>query len=72
MITTRIHQSPTISVLKVNIELHESLNNLMISKRNMIENILNILFLRQKNPLVVDENSILRKYLKGPTSNIIN
>jgi hypothetical protein len=41
----------TISACKMNIELHESLNSLMISKRSSIEKILNILLLRQKEPL---------------------
>jgi hypothetical protein len=51
MITSRILKRLTISRCKVNIELHESLNSLMISKRNSIKKILNILFLRQKEPL---------------------
>jgi hypothetical protein len=35
----------------VNIELHESLSSLVISKRSSIEKILNILLLRQEEPL---------------------
>jgi hypothetical protein len=41
----------TISGCKVNIELHGSLSSPVISKRCSIEKILNILFLRQKEPL---------------------
>jgi hypothetical protein len=41
----------TIGGCMVNIELHESLSSLMISKRSSIEKILNILLLRQKEPL---------------------
>jgi hypothetical protein len=41
----------TISRCKVNIELHWSLNSPVISKRSLIEKILNILLLRQKEPL---------------------
>jgi hypothetical protein len=35
----------------MNIELHESLSSLVISKRSSIEKILNILLFRQKEPL---------------------
>jgi hypothetical protein len=41
----------TISRCKVNIELHGSLSSPVISKRSSIEKILNILLLRQKEPL---------------------
>jgi hypothetical protein len=50
-ITSRILQRFTISGHKVNIELHESLSRPMISKRSTITKILNILLLRQKEPL---------------------
>jgi hypothetical protein len=51
MIMSRILKRLTISGCKVNIELHESLNSPMISKRSPIEKIMNILLLRQKEPL---------------------
>jgi hypothetical protein len=41
----------TISGHKVNIELHGSLSSLVINKRSTIKKILNILLLRQKEPL---------------------
>jgi hypothetical protein len=50
-ITSRILKKLTISGCKVNIELHESLCSAVNSKRSSIEKILNILFLRQKEPL---------------------
>jgi hypothetical protein len=50
-ITSRILKKFTISGHKVNIELHGSLNNPVISKRSAIKKIMNILFLRQKEPL---------------------
>jgi hypothetical protein len=50
-ITSRILKSLTISGCKVNIELYGSLNSPVISKRSLIERILNILLLRQKEPL---------------------
>jgi hypothetical protein len=50
-ITSRILKRLTISRRKVNIELHGSLSSPMINKRNSIEKILNILLLRQKEPL---------------------
>jgi hypothetical protein len=50
-ITSRILKRLTISRCKVNIELHESLSGPVISKRSSIEKILNILLLRQKEPL---------------------
>jgi hypothetical protein len=50
-ITSRILKRLTISECKVNIELHGSLNSLVISKRSSMEKILNILLLRQKEPL---------------------
>jgi hypothetical protein len=50
-ITSRILKRLTINGCKVNIELHESLSSPMISKRSSIEKILNVLLLRQKQPL---------------------
>jgi hypothetical protein len=50
-ITSRILKRFTISGHKVNIEFHESLNSSVISKRSTIKKILNILLLRQKEPL---------------------
>jgi hypothetical protein len=50
-ITSRILKRFTICGHKVNIELHESLSSPVISKRNTIKKILNILLLRQKEPL---------------------
>jgi hypothetical protein len=50
-ITSRIFKRLTISRCKVNIELHRSLSSPVISKRSSIEKILNILLLRQKEPL---------------------
>jgi hypothetical protein len=50
-ITSRILKRLTISSHKVNIELHRSLSSPVISKRSSIEKILNILLLRQKEPL---------------------
>jgi hypothetical protein len=51
MITSRILKRLTISGHKVNIELHGSFSSLVISKRSAIKKILNILLLRQKEPL---------------------
>jgi hypothetical protein len=51
MITSRIPNRHTINGCKVNIELHVSLSSPVISKRSSIEKILNILLLRQKEPL---------------------
>jgi hypothetical protein len=50
-ITSRILKRFTISGHKVNIELYESLSSPVISKRSTIKKILNILLLRQKEPL---------------------
>jgi hypothetical protein len=50
-ITRRILKRLTINGCKVNIEFHGSLNSPVISKRSSIEKILNILLLRQKEPL---------------------
>jgi hypothetical protein len=50
-ITSRILKRLIINGCKVNIELHGSLSSLIISKRSSIEKILNILLLRQKEPL---------------------
>jgi hypothetical protein len=50
-ITSRILKSFTISGHKVNIELHGSLSSPVISKRSTIKKILNLLLLRQKEPL---------------------
>jgi hypothetical protein len=50
-IASRILKRFTISGQKVNIELHGSLGSPMISKRSTIKKILNILLLRQKEPL---------------------
>jgi hypothetical protein len=50
-ITSRIFKRLTISGCKVNIDLHRSLSSPVISKRSSIEKILNILLLRQKEPL---------------------
>jgi hypothetical protein len=72
MITSRIIKRLTISGCKVNIELHESLNSPVISKRISIEKSLNILLLRKKNPSGMEEISILRKYLSEPRSDIRN
>jgi hypothetical protein len=51
-IMSRILKRLTISGCTVNIELHENLSSPMISKRSSIEKILNILLLRQKEPLM--------------------
>jgi hypothetical protein len=51
MIMSRILKRPTINGHKVNIELHWSLSSPVINKRSAIKKILNILFLRQKEPL---------------------
>jgi hypothetical protein len=51
MIMSRIHKRLTISGCKVNIELHGRLSSPVINKRSSIEKILNILLLRQKEPL---------------------
>jgi predicted RNA-binding protein YlxR (DUF448 family) len=51
MITSRILKRFTISGHKVNIEIHGSLSSPVISKRSTIKKILNILLLRQKEPL---------------------
>jgi hypothetical protein len=48
---SRILKRLTISGCKMNIEFHGSLSSLVISKRSSIENIMNILLLRQKEPL---------------------
>jgi hypothetical protein len=50
-IMSRILKRLTNSGCKVNIELHECLNSPVISKSSSIEKILNILLLRQKEPL---------------------
>jgi hypothetical protein len=50
-ITSRILRRFTISGHKVNIEPHGSLSRPMINKRSTIKKILNILLLRQKEPL---------------------
>jgi hypothetical protein len=50
-IPSRILKRFTISGHKVNIELHESLSSPVISKRSTIKKIMNILLLRQKEPL---------------------
>jgi hypothetical protein len=50
-ITSRILKRLTISGFKVNIELHGSLGSPMLSKRSSIKKIMNILLLRQKEPL---------------------
>jgi hypothetical protein len=50
-IKSRILKRLTISGCKVNIELHGSLSSPVINKRSSIEKILNILLLRQKEPL---------------------
>jgi hypothetical protein len=51
IITSRILKRLTISGCKVSIGLHGSLSSSVISKRSLIEKILNILLLRQKEPL---------------------
>jgi hypothetical protein len=51
MITSRTLKRFIISGHKVNIELHGSLSSQVISKRSMIKKILNILLLRQKEPI---------------------
>jgi hypothetical protein len=51
MITSRILKRFTIIGHKVNIELHGSFSSPVISKRSTIKKILNILLLRQKEPL---------------------
>jgi hypothetical protein len=56
MIMSKIFKMLTINECKVNIELHGSLSSLIISKRSSIEKILNILLLRQKEPLRREEN----------------
>jgi hypothetical protein len=71
-ITSRILKRLTITGCKVNIDLHGSLSSPVISKRSLIEKILDILLLRKKNPLGVEEISILRKYLSRLRSNIRN
>jgi hypothetical protein len=55
-ITSKIIKRLTFSGCKVNIEFHESLSSLVISKRSSIEKILNILLLRQKEPLKYGED----------------
>jgi hypothetical protein len=50
--TSRILKRLTISRCKMNIEIHGSLSSPVISKRSSIEKILNILLLRQKEPLI--------------------
>jgi hypothetical protein len=50
-IAGRILKRFTISGHKVNIELHGSLSSPVLSKRSTIKKILNILLLRQKEPL---------------------
>jgi hypothetical protein len=50
-ITSMILKRLTISGFKVNIELHGSLSSLVIDKRSSIKKIMNILLLRQKEPL---------------------
>jgi hypothetical protein len=50
-IMSRILKRFTISSHKVNIELYGSLSSPVISKRSTIKKILNILLLRQKEPL---------------------
>jgi hypothetical protein len=50
-ITSRILKRLTLNRCKVNIELHGSLSSSVISKRSSIDKILNILLLRQKEPL---------------------
>jgi hypothetical protein len=75
---SRILKRLTISGCKVNIELHGSLSNPVISKRSSIKKILNILFLRQKefsrcrgdlNPKKVPQRTkIIRKKLITKTS----
>jgi hypothetical protein len=51
MIVSRILKRFIISGHKVNIELHWSISSPVISKRSTIKKILNILLLRQKEPL---------------------
>jgi hypothetical protein len=51
MITSRIIKRLTTSSCKVNIELNRSLNSPVINKGSSIEKILNMLLLRQKEPL---------------------
>jgi hypothetical protein len=51
-ITSRILKRLTISGFKVNIKFHGSLSSPVISKRSLIKKILNILLLRQKEPLI--------------------
>jgi hypothetical protein len=51
MIMSRILKRFTISGCEVNIELHGCLNHPVISKRSSIKKIVNILLLRQKEPL---------------------
>jgi hypothetical protein len=51
MITNRILKRLIVSECKVNIKLHGSLNGPVINKRSSIEKIINILLLRQKEPL---------------------
>jgi hypothetical protein len=48
---SRIPKRLTISGCKVNTEIHGSLNSPVISKKSSIKKILNILLLRQKEPL---------------------
>jgi hypothetical protein len=50
-ITSRILKRLTIIGCKVNIELHGSLSRPVISKKSSIEKILNILLLKQKQPI---------------------
>jgi hypothetical protein len=53
-IMSRILKRLIISGCNLNIELHRSLRSLVISKKNSIEKIVNILLLRQKEPLGVE------------------
>jgi hypothetical protein len=67
-IMSRILKKLTISSSKMNIKLHESLNRPIISKRTLIEKILNILLLREKetfsrgqlNPKKVSQRAKIR------------
>jgi hypothetical protein len=60
-IACQILERITIRSAKLDIELHRSFSSALITKSNTIKEILDILFLGDKNPSKVDETSIQRK-----------
>lgn len=61
-IASRNHKMFAINATKTNVELHESLNSALISKRSQIKKPLNVFSLKDTKPLGVEETSIPRKY----------